>query len=242
MADFPEDIIIRRIGALMETPRLANTHSRVLESMRGIYVSKYIARYSVASPGFPLPKYIQQVALAKDLALLPAEVVQPNNMGLSPEEVPIITEDQAVTLGVQDDNDRREAIVRDGTTADTPLANDINLAAHKASRVALERQCPPSLFLPGQDPGSIRARNTLSKTTHEGGQANQIKSPAKGQVRLKRQSRKGDSDTDSSVDWGHFDNSANKDFIPHRHRASKPSRKRRARNDAQSQPPSWEDL
>ncbi|POW16496.1 hypothetical protein PSTT_01363 [Puccinia striiformis] len=210
MADFPEDIIIRRIGALMETPGLANTHGRVLESMRGIYVSKYIARYSVAFPGFPLPEYIRQVASAKDLALLPAEAVQPNDMGPLPEEVPIITEDQAVNLGVQDDNDGREAMVRDGTPADAPPANDINLAAHEAARVALERQRPPSPFLPG-------------------GQANQIESPDKGQVSLKRQSREGDSDTDSSVDWGHFDDSADEDFIPHRHRASKPSRKRCAR-------------
>ncbi|KAI7956941.1 hypothetical protein MJO28_004036 [Puccinia striiformis f. sp. tritici] len=120
-------------------------------------------------------------------------------------------------------------MVRDGTPADAPPANDINLAAHEAARVALERQRPPSPFLPGQDPGSIRARNASSKTTHEGGQANQIKSPAKGQVGLKRQSREGDSDTDSSVDWGHFDDSADEDFIPHRHRASKPSRKRCAR-------------
>ncbi|KAI9610144.1 hypothetical protein H4Q26_007143 [Puccinia striiformis f. sp. tritici PST-130] len=164
MADFPEDIIIRCIGALMETPGLANTHGCVLESMRGIYVSKYIARYSVASPGFPLPEYIWQVASAKDLALLPAEAVQPNDMGLLPEEAPIIT-------GVQDDNDGREAMVCDGTPADAPPANDINLAAHKAARVALERQRPPSPFLPGQDPGSIRARNASSKTTHEGGQA-----------------------------------------------------------------------
>ncbi|KAI7935228.1 hypothetical protein MJO28_016866 [Puccinia striiformis f. sp. tritici] len=164
MADFPEDIIIRCIGALMETPGLANTHGCVLESMRGIYVSKYIARYSVASPGFPLPEYIRQVASAKDLALLPAEAVQPNDMGLLPEEAPIIT-------GVQDDNDGREAMVCDGTPADAPPANDINLAAHKAARVALERQRPPSPFLPGQDPGSIRARNASSKTTHEGGQA-----------------------------------------------------------------------
>ncbi|KAI7963849.1 hypothetical protein MJO29_004276 [Puccinia striiformis f. sp. tritici] len=212
----------------METPGLANTHGRVLESMRGIYVSKYIARYSVASPGFPLPEYIRQVASAKDLALLPAEAVQPNDMG-PPEEVPIITEDQAVNLGVQDDNDGREAMVRDGTPADAPPANDINLAAHEAARVALERQRPPSPFLPGQDPGSIRARNASSETTHEGGQANQIESPDKGQVSLKRQSREGDSDTDSSVDWGHFDDSADEDFIPHRHRASKPSRKRCAR-------------
>ncbi|KNF01323.1 hypothetical protein PSTG_05422 [Puccinia striiformis f. sp. tritici PST-78] len=124
---------------------------------------------------------------------------------------------------------RMTTMVRDGTPADAPPANDINLAAHEAARVALERQRPPSPFLPGQDPGSIRARNASSKTTHEGGQANQIKSPAKGQVGLKRQSREGDSDTDSSVDWGHFNDSADKDFIPHRHRASKPSRKRCAR-------------
>ncbi|POV95469.1 hypothetical protein PSTT_16232 [Puccinia striiformis] len=208
-----------RIGALMETPGLANTHGRVLESMRGIYVSKYIARYSVASPGFPLPEYIRQVASAKDLALLPAEAVQPNDMGPLPEEVPIITEDQAVNLGVQDDNDGREVMVRDGTPADAPPANDINLAAHEAARVALERQRPPSPFLPGQDPGSIRARNASSETTHEGGQANQIESPDKGQVSLKRQSREGDSDTDSSVDWGHFDDSADEDFIPHRHQS-----------------------
>ncbi|POV96061.1 hypothetical protein PSTT_15859 [Puccinia striiformis] len=115
-------------------------------------------------PGFPLPEYIRQVASAKDLALLPAEAVQPNDMGPLPEEVPIIT-------GVQDDNDGREAMVRDGTPADAPPANDINLAAHEAARVALERQRPPSPFLPGQDPGSIRARNASSKTTHEGGQA-----------------------------------------------------------------------
>ncbi|KAI9618344.1 hypothetical protein KEM48_006797 [Puccinia striiformis f. sp. tritici PST-130] len=108
-------------------------------------------------------------------------------------------------------------MVRDGTPADAPPANNINLAAHETARIALERQRPPSPFLPGQDPGSIRARNASSETTHEGGQANQIKSPAKGQVGLKRQSREGDSDTDSSVDWGHFDNSADKDFIPHRH-------------------------
>ncbi|KNE93594.1 hypothetical protein PSTG_13043 [Puccinia striiformis f. sp. tritici PST-78] len=177
------------------------------------------------------PSYIGPlfVASAKDLALLPAEAVQPNDMGPLPEEVPIITEDQAVNLGVQDDNDGREAMVRDGTPADAPPANDINLAAHEAARVALERQRPPSPFLPGQDPGSIRARNASSETTHEGGQANQIESPDKGQVSLKRQSREGDSDTDSSVDWGHFDDSADEDFIPHWHRASKPSRKRCAR-------------
>ncbi|KAI7966376.1 hypothetical protein MJO29_002124, partial [Puccinia striiformis f. sp. tritici] len=157
---------------------------------------------------------LAQVASAKDLALLPAEAVQPNNMGPLPEEVPIIT-------GVQDDNDGREAMVRDGTPADAPPANNINLAAHETARIALERQRPPSPFLPGQDPGSIRARNASSETTHEGGQANQIKSPAKGQVGLKRQSREGDSDTDSSVDWGHFDNSADKDFIPHRHQSNK---------------------
>ncbi|KNF05851.1 hypothetical protein PSTG_00845 [Puccinia striiformis f. sp. tritici PST-78] len=112
-------------------------------------------------------------------------------------------------------------MVRDGTPADAPPANNINLAAHETARIALERQRPPSPFLPGQDPGSIRARNASSETTHEGGQANQIKSPAKGQVGLKRQSREGDSDTDSSVDWGHFDNSADKDFIPHRHQSNK---------------------
>ncbi|POW20077.1 hypothetical protein PSHT_03954 [Puccinia striiformis] len=140
-------------------------------------------------------------------------------MGPLPEEVPIITEDQAVNLGVQDDNDGREVMVRDGTPADAPPANDINLAAHEAARVALERQRPPSPFLPGQDPGSIRARNASSETTHEGGQANQIESPDKGQVSLKRQSREGDSDTDSSVDWGHFDDSADEDFIPHRHQS-----------------------
>ncbi|KAI9600119.1 hypothetical protein KEM48_000335 [Puccinia striiformis f. sp. tritici PST-130] len=97
-------------------------------------------------PSFPLPNILAG-GIGQGPSLVTCRGGTTKQHGPVAGGGPIITEDQAVTLGVQDDNDRREAIVRDGTTADTPLANDINLAAHEASRVALERQCPPSLFL-----------------------------------------------------------------------------------------------
>ncbi|KAI9616348.1 hypothetical protein KEM48_005182, partial [Puccinia striiformis f. sp. tritici PST-130] len=183
MADFPEETIIRRIRALMGTSGLAKSHSRVLESMRATYVSKYIAQFIVASPGAPIPNNICAVALAKDLALLP-EIPPQTTMPSSAEETNTLHDREPADIGQTIGWGGRETPFHD--KAHSHVVDDIGLAAREVERVALEHLRPPSLFLHGQDPASIQARDALRKTptSHQPPQTNQKgRQPYAGKVK-----------------------------------------------------------